>query len=182
MGKKPGDKCRKNSFELYDHSRFIALTGNIFENRNKIKENQTAIDWFYNEYLYDNKVELQQVTPTTHSNITLEDVLRVSKNDALFVKLFNGHWEDEKYPSQSEADLALCSKLAFYTGNDVNKIDEFFRQSRLYRKKWERSDYRWDRTIKKAITGQTEFFDWERKGEMENVENVVDKTDENDDG
>ena len=41
------------------------------------------------------------------------------------------------YPSQSEADLALCNKLAFWCGNNPEQIDRLFCQSKLYRKKWD---------------------------------------------
>jgi primase-polymerase (primpol)-like protein len=43
---------------------------------------------------------------------------------------------------RSEADLALCSLLAFWCGPDEGRIDNLFRQSGLYRQKWERADYR----------------------------------------
>jgi len=57
----------------------------------------------------------------------------------------------------SEADQALCSLLAFWTGPDPAKIDQLFRESELYRKKWERADYR-ERTVHKALEGRTEFY------------------------
>jgi putative DNA primase/helicase len=46
--------------------------------------------------------------------------------------------------------------LAFWTGRDAVRIDSLFRQSGLYRDKWERQDYR-EHTIDEAIklTGQT---------------------------
>jgi primase-polymerase (primpol)-like protein len=46
--------------------------------------------------------------------------------------------------------MALCGILAFYTGNDADRMDRLFRQSELYREKWERPDYR-ERTIQRAI-------------------------------
>ncbi len=49
----------------------------------------------------------------------------------------------------SAADLALLSRLAFYT-QDANQLDRIFRRSGLYREKWERQDYR-DRTIQRAL-------------------------------
>ncbi len=39
------------------------------------------------------------------------------------------------YTSQSEADLALCNFLAFWTGGDAARIDRLFRRSGLYRPK-----------------------------------------------
>ena len=50
--------------------------------------------------------------------------------------LWNGQWQ-EVFGSQSEADLALCCALAFWTGKDGVQIDRLFRQSQLYREKWD---------------------------------------------
>jgi primase-polymerase (primpol)-like protein len=76
------------------------------------------------------------------------------KNGRTFWALWTG--DDTLYKSPSEADLALCRILAFYTGCDVARIDRLFQQSGLMREKWERADYR-ERTIAKAIalTGET---------------------------
>lgn len=71
------------------------------------------------------------------------------KNQQKFTKLYDlGDWSD--YGSQSEADMALCSLLAFRAGNNPDLIDQAFRNSALYRSKWERDDYR-NTTITKAI-------------------------------
>jgi putative DNA primase/helicase len=61
----------------------------------------------------------------------------------------NDQGDSLTYPSQSEADMALCTLLAI-KGLDPAQIDVQFRQSALYRDKWERHDYRKD-TIQKAI-------------------------------
>jgi hypothetical protein len=61
------------------------------------------------------------------------------------------------YASLSEADLAFCSQVAFYTGPDPGRIDRIFRGSGRMRQKWDRTDYR-DRTITKALEGRTEFY------------------------
>lgn len=82
--------------------------------------------------------------------------LRKQKNGAKFIKLFDkGDFSD--YGSQSEADLALCTMLAFRAGNNHEMIDTLFRQSALYRSKWDRADYR-EMTIEKAIEACGEQF------------------------
>jgi hypothetical protein len=48
---------------------------------------------------------------------------------------------DADYPSQSEADMALAHNLAFWTGKDPERMDALFRQSGLYREKWDRRHY-----------------------------------------
>lgn len=72
-----------------------------------------------------------------------------AKNGAKFSRLFSGDWQSD-YNSQSEADQGLCCILAFWTGGDADRIDRLFRQSGLYRDKWERDDYR-TATINNAI-------------------------------
>jgi primase-polymerase (primpol)-like protein len=49
-------------------------------------------------------------------------------------------WEGDSsaYPSASEADLALCLHLAWWTGGDGARVDRLYRQSGLYRPKWDR--------------------------------------------
>ena len=72
-----------------------------------------------------------------NSDLSMEQLLQLaksSKNGAAFTALWNGSLEG--YSSPSEADLALCSHLAFWTGRDAAKMDTMFRQSGLMRDKW----------------------------------------------
>ncbi|HNS71749.1 MAG TPA: hypothetical protein PKK07_03440, partial [bacterium] len=81
--------------------------------------------------------------------------LQRAKNSHVFNKLYSGDWIG--YESQSEADLALCNLIAFYT-QDEAVIDAIFRQSGLMRDKWDREDYN-RKTIQKAIEGLKETYD-----------------------
>jgi primase-polymerase (primpol)-like protein len=56
-----------------------------------------------------------------------------------FNKLWNRNTSG--YPTQSEADCALISKLWYYCG-DRRLVDRAFRQSSLMRDKWEQDSYR----------------------------------------
>src|SRR5690606_30146922 len=80
-----------------------------------------------------------------------------AKNGQHFRRLWQGDWGG-LYGSHSEADLALCNMLAFWTGRDLDRMDRLFRLSGLYRAKWEREDYR-DRTIRKAVEGTSQVYD-----------------------
>jgi hypothetical protein len=73
-----------------------------------------------------------------------------AQNGEKFRRLWEGDWSG--YPSQSEADLALCRLLAWWTGLDPERIDALFRRSGLYRPvKWgRRPKYRED-TIALAL-------------------------------
>ena len=66
-----------------------------------------------------------------------------ANNGQRFERLWRGEWRGE-YPSQSEADLALCSILAFWTGRDAERMDQLFRRSGLFRPKWD--EHRGSRT------------------------------------
>lgn len=48
-------------------------------------------------------------------------------------------WQDFDH---SDADIALCQHLAFWTGCNCERMDTLFRESGLYREKWERLAYR----------------------------------------
>ena len=81
---------------------------------------------------------------------------RSATNGVKFGRLWCGQWKGD-YSSQSEADLALCCLLAFWTQNDAVQIDSLFRQSGLMREKWDREDYR-QRTIDAALVQTTESY------------------------
>lgn len=84
---------------------------------------------------------------------TSDDVLlgKALQSDA-FCRLWHG--DTDGYKSHSEADIALCGQLAFWTGKDASRMDALFRQSGLMRSKWDEtragSTYGRD-TIAKAI-------------------------------
>ncbi len=85
-----------------------------------------------------------------------------SKDGDAFKMLWDGKWQ-EKYQSQSEADMALCLKLAFWSGKDKEQMDRLFRQSGLFRAKWDEA-HRSDgttygqETINKAIENTEEIY------------------------
>ena len=93
---------------------------------------------------------------------TADEILRAalnSKNGAKFKALYSG--DTSGYGSQSEADMALCNMLAFWTGCDAEKMDALFRSSGLMRNKWDRkqsgSTYG-ALTVQKAIAGCSEVY------------------------
>jgi len=87
---------------------------------------------------------------------------RNASNGEKFQRLWNG--QTRGYESHSEADLALCSLLAFWTGGDRSRIDRLFRQSGLMREKWDEVHYAdgsryGEKTIERAIAGVSEYYD-----------------------
>lgn len=67
----------------------------------------------------------------------LDRMLRSAKG-ADIAELWAGEWEELGFSSQSEADMALCNHLAFFTKHDTEQMDRLFRQSGLMRDKWDR--------------------------------------------
>lgn len=162
LGTKPGDSCRTDigdsDIEVYDEDRFFVYTGDHYPKTPKEpKEREDEIAEVYQFAFGDDDEEPSSAPRET----TLEDEEIIEKaknaeNGEAFTRLWEG--DTSGYPSQSEADLALCGHLAFYSGGDRQQIDRLFRQSGLYRDKWDRDDYR-SRTIDKALEGRTEFYE-----------------------
>lgn len=90
---------------------------------------------------------------TSERRITLLARSDPQKGKSAFRQLFDGDTLGK--PSPSEADFALCLKLARLTNCNVYQIDSIFRQSRLFRAKWDRAysdgTTYGQRTIEKAI-------------------------------
>jgi putative DNA primase/helicase len=96
--------------------------------------------------------------PTNFDDATLLNKARKAKDGAKFASLYDrGDWKGQGYPSQSEADLWLAGKLAFWAGRDSARIDSLFRQSALMRAKWNREDY-CQRTLEAAIAGCVRIY------------------------
>lgn len=78
------------------------------------------------------------------------------RNVDVLGKCYPDHDGDRPY-GESNADSAIAQHLAFWTGNDCERIERIMRKSALVRDKWARVDYM-KRTILKATSGQTSFY------------------------
>lgn len=137
-------------------NKYVTLTGNVIRN---VGVNERGAELKALLELYMKKPEPPpKLRPgfEPHSYLTDEQVLEKALN-AKNGEKFKAVWGGEFDKSQSEADLALCSHLAFWCGGDFDQIDRLFRESSLYREKWDREDYA-ERTINKAINGCQEFY------------------------
>ena len=82
--------------------------------------------------------------------------IRSSRQKEKFERLFDG--DIQGYASASEADLALCSILSFWTNKTPRLIDSIFRQSGLNRTKWDEKHYSDGRTYgQETINRATEL-------------------------
>ena len=139
-GKLPDGAKRRGGVEMYSEKRYFIMTGNCYnQNYKKIADCTESIKVLHSKYLYD---EVPKVAPKVVELVDLEDAeiiekARSCKTGALFQLLYSGNWEGI-YNSQSEADLALCNHLAFWTQRNEEQMDRIFRSSGLYREKWDK--------------------------------------------
>ena len=165
-GELPAGRNRKGRFETYDRGRYFTVTGkHLIGTPRAIENRQEELHGvvrrvFGNEVPESANGHTKPATAAETADNGLSDDEIVQKalsasNRKRFSRLWAGDTSD--YGSHSEADLALCGMLAFWTGGDAARIDSLFRQSGLYRKKWDREDYR-NRTITEALSGKTEFY------------------------
>lgn len=171
-GKLPAEGRKLGNIECYEGGRYLTVTGNIIPGTpTTIKSRQAEIDAVHAAVFAERRAKRershQHARPAAGSvnldDAALLDKARKAKNGARFAALYDhGDWQGQGFSSQSEADLALCGMLAFWTGGDAGRIDTLFRASGLMRDKWsDRDDYRAS-TIEKAMN-QGAFYDPQAK-------------------
>lgn len=156
-GALPEGPRRRGGIEMYDKDRFFVMTGNVVGNYDIADCSQRVLPLYEKYLLNKEKPKTQSKSEVFHKpvNLTDNDVLKKAqsaKNGTQFKMLYDGQWEDLNYPSQSEADLALCNLLAFWCNKNEEQMDRLFRMSGLYRDKWDRKQ---SGTTYGAITIQT---------------------------
>lgn len=174
-GKIPGSRRRKGNIEMYDSGRFFTMTGkNIGKYKDVTEVSEQVFKTIYEKYLPDNTVKY----PTTNNyqenihNLSEIDVINEiynSKQAKLFDDLMKGNYEPY-YTSHSEADMALANILAFWCAKDYSQMDSIFRQSNLYREKW-------DEKRKNSTYGEQTLF--KAINEANNIYTPKQQTDDN---
>jgi len=164
-GKLPAGGRKKGDFEIYQSGRYLTVTGYHIKGTPKVIMNRPVILEAVFSEIFGTTIDKGAEEKTQpRSNIGVTEILEkafASKSGEKIRKLYNGDHSD--YPSPSEADLSLCSHLAFWFGNDAAMIDTAFRASGLYRPKWDKKHHgdgstygQW--TIRKAIEGDQETY------------------------
>jgi putative DNA primase/helicase len=139
---------KKGAVEAYDSGRYFTVTGDHVAGTPRTIEDRPAQLQALHVWLKADEPIGRPVSPPTApvdlDDATLIEKARTAANGVKFERLWSGDWSD--YPSQSEADLALCSHLAFWTGGDGGRVNRLFRQSGLYRAKWDQPHFADGRT------------------------------------
>lgn len=138
-GTLPDGARRKGGVEMYSSGRYFICTGNIYNAKYKeVVDCTESIKVLHSKYLPS---ETPKAEPRQHVEINMDDQEVVDKarncrSGYLFNMLYQGNWQG-LYNSQSEADLAFCNQLAFWTQKNEAQMDRIFRASGLMRKKWD---------------------------------------------
>jgi len=158
-GEKPGDQCRGRlgdiGVEVYSHGRLLAFTGHRLPGTQAtVESRQLELEAVYGLVFPRGEAPVPcHVGESVGSDAAVIARAESAKNGAKFKRLWAGDWSG--YPSQSEADNALCRLLAYWTGRDRGQMDRLFRQSGLYRDKWDRPESTYGtygrRTISKVL-------------------------------
>jgi hypothetical protein len=135
----------KTEIEMYQEGRYLTITGHKLKGApDHIVANQAALTEAYETYKTKKTPDQPLPSVAIHSDASewtqgdkdLCAKIAGSKQGEKFQRLFNGdtsgHNDDD-----SAADLGLCSILAFWCKGDMSQVDRIFRQSKLYRTKWD---------------------------------------------
>lgn len=177
---KPGYRYDKEEFYVHNKNRqieiyvagstnkFLTITGNVFEKRFYLEERTFELGEVTRKFMRrpakTEPTEILQGVDLPEDEIILK--ASNAQNGEKFRRLWSG--DTSGYSSQSEADAALCGILAFWTGNDAGKMDSLFRQSCLFREKWDSkrgSRTYGEITIQEAIRGNTAVYNPQVKAE-----------------
>ena len=153
LGTKPGNRCRGNGevWEMYDVGRYFTVTGDHIPGTpaEVCEPAPGSLDAIYAKVGRTKAPAAPAEAPTRQTRqaqkddveLTDSEIVEKCQNAANAAK-FNALWRGDTagYQSGSEADLALCNLLAFYT-RDPAQLERLVRQSGLYREKWDRTDY-----------------------------------------
>ena len=98
--------------EVYSSARYMICTGDVVRNT-PIADYQQLLDVIYGEMKPADVVELDDVEGIMSDEEVVEMAMRAANADK-FNELCRGDWQAMGYESQSEADMALLSILAYY--------------------------------------------------------------------
>jgi hypothetical protein len=125
--------------EVYDSGRYFTVTGEAWTGYPiDLQDRQAELEALCRE-LWPQEERPAPVkgtpAPTVLDDAELLRRMFSAKNGSELERLWAGDWSG--YPSQSEGDLALAGALMFWTANDTARADRLFRQSGLFRPKWD---------------------------------------------
>lgn len=180
IGDPPKDIGRKRKtangeeIEFFTSSGWVTVTGDRYNELEPVK-NQKMIDLIIERYGFKNEKSKSQVIDYEPNNLSESEIMRIMNRSKVGKKIaqlmrgdltaYNDDW--------SAAEMALMNYLAFFTQKDTTTMDSIYRQSGLYREKWDekhRSDGATygQMTIEKAIAKTKDVY--KPAGQRDSVE------------
>ena len=106
--------------------RFVTVTGNALTPGFEMEERGEQLAAVLEKYMVRPKTKKTTPPPDPSGPVEMDDVALIEKakkgrNGAQFAALWSG--DISGYPSHSEADLALCNWLAWWTNKDAARMD-----------------------------------------------------------
>lgn len=148
---------RRDNVEVYAGSRYMIFTGDVVRNT-PIVDCQALVETLISQMPFAD-ADSQALTQVDGdlTDLEIHEAAMRAVNADKYDALCKGLWQEMGYPSQSEADFALLSIIAFYT-KDNAQVRRLFRYSALGRReKAMRDDKYIDRALRKirSVQGAT---------------------------
>jgi primase-polymerase (primpol)-like protein len=140
LGALPPGRRRHGCIEMYDRGRFFTVTGRYLAGTPQTIEERTAALAVLHARLFPAPAASPRgISARSFAGVGDDATLLARAHGARNGEKFAALWRGDTagYPSHSEADVALCSLLGFWTGGDAARIDHLFRASGLMRPKWD---------------------------------------------
>lgn len=141
-GEQPSGSSKNsdNGVEMYNAGRYFTVTGKQLPSApDIIAEGTDTLAWIHATYIQKPKKQKAKkksvAIPTEMTDEELLEKAKSSDDSEAFTALLEGNWQGA-FPSQSEADMAFCRKLAFWSGKNKEQMNRIFKSSGLYRQKW----------------------------------------------
>ena len=154
---------QKIGLEVYiagNTNKYVTVTGNTLTPGVDLEERGEHLAAVLEKYMVRPRASKQKPTPPlTPADRDLLNRAKRSKRGVEFSNLWAG--DGVAHESHSEADIALCNMLAFWTNRNPVQMDRLFRNSGLMRPKWDEihgPDTYGNITIQNAIDTATECY------------------------
>ena len=131
----------KNGLEIYisdNTNKFVTITGNNINN-NDI--NEIDVTEILEKYMKRSVPLMPTISPAFNNEVNISIEYALNKDAKLYELWYKQ--APGSHSNESELDLALCCKLAFYCNGDFNKIKQTFESSPYYASKDELHKNKW---------------------------------------
>jgi primase-polymerase (primpol)-like protein len=147
-GSVPPGGNRQGAIELYSVARYFTMTGRPYPGCSPtIRGVQKPLDALHRELFHTDDLTMERRPVRTRTTVEGDDAallsrMFASRNGDQIRRLWDGNTgryysTDLGRDDLNRADMALAGHLSYWTGGDKARADRLFRQSALFRDKWD---------------------------------------------